>query len=324
MRIVTIFGGSGFVGRYVAQRMAREGWRVRVAVRRPNEALFVRTYGAVGQVEPIQANVRDEASTRAAIRGAEAVINCTSVPFEEFHRLDSDQIEGAGRVARIATEEGAARLVHISALGADAEGESDYAQAKAAGEAQVLAHFPGATLLRPSVVFGSEDQFFNRFAEMARMTPIIPLVGAETRFQPVFVDDLAQAAAQAAQVAMPGVYELGGPDVASFRALVDWMLQIVRRKRVVLGLPNFVGTLMGSVLDFVAFASMGLLANKTLTRDQVRQLGSDNVLAGAHPGFEAFGIAPRAMEGIVESYLYVYRPQGQYTGLTESAEDLRG
>ena len=323
MRIVTIFGGSGFIGRYVAHRMARDGWRVRVAVRRPNEALFVRTYGVVGQVEPIQANIRDEASTRAAIRGAEAVINCVSVPFEEFHRLQSDQVQGAGRVARIATEEAVSRLVHISSLGAEPDAESDYAQSKAAGETEVLAAFPSATILRPSVVFGTEDNFFNRFAEMSRMMPVIPLVGAETRFQPVFVDDVAAAAAMAAEQSAPGVFELGGPDAASFRELVEGMLKVVRRKRVIMPLPRSAGVLMGSVLDFLQFASMGLLANKTLTRDQVKQLDTDNVLTGAHPGFEAFGIEPRAMEGVLESYLYVHRPQGQYTRLTESARDLR-
>ena len=322
MKIVTIFGGSGFIGRYVAQRMAHDGWRVRVAVRRPNEALFVRTYGVVGQVEPIQANIRDEASTRAAIAGSEAVINCVSVPFEEFHRLQSDQVEGAARVARIANQEGASRLVHISALGADIDAPSEYAQSKAQGEAEVLAHFPGATILRPSVVFGSEDQFFNRFAEMARMSPVIPLFGAGTRFQPVFVDDVAKAAATAAQRAVPGIFELGGPDAVSFKDLITGMLQIIRRKRVVLALPNFLGRIMGAVFDFVQFASMGLLPNKMITRDQVRQLADDNVLTGQHPGFEAFGIVPRAMEGLLETYLYTHRPYGQYTRLTESAGDL--
>ena len=321
--LVTIFGGSGFIGRYVAQRMARAGWRVRVAVRRPNEALFVRTYGVVGQVEPVQANIRDEPSTRRAIAGAAAVINCVSVPFEEYHRLQSDQVEGAGRIARIAAEEGVATLVHVSALGADAHGASAYARSKAEGEALVLRHFPRATILRPSVVFGTEDRFFNRFAEMARITPVIPLFGAQTRFQPVFVDDVATVIAQAAQESAPGIYELGGPDAVSFRDLIAGMLTIVRRNRVIVALPDFAARFLASVLDFVQFASMGLFANRTLTRDQVKQLADDNVLTGAHPGFEAFGIVPRAMDGILETYLYAHRPKGQYTRLTESARDLR-
>lgn len=323
MRIVTIFGGSGFIGRYVAQRMARDGWRVRVAVRRPNEALFVRTYGVVGQVEPIQANIRDEASTRAAIQGADAVINCVSVPFEEFHRLQSDQVEGAERVARLSSDEGVAQLVHISALGADVSASSDYAKSKGEGEKAVLSQFPSATILRPSVVFGPEDQFFNRFAAMARSMPVIPLFGAQTRFQPVFVDDVAKAATIAAQNQHAGIFELGGPDTVSFKDLIEGMLQIIRRKRVVLPLPTFVGRIMGSVFDFVQFASMGLLPNKMITRDQVKQLGDDNVLTGALPGFEAFGVVPKAMDGILETYLYSHRPYGQYTRLTESAADLR-
>ncbi|MEM8755967.1 MAG: SDR family NAD(P)-dependent oxidoreductase, partial [Pseudomonadota bacterium] len=181
--IATIFGGSGFVGRYVARRLAKEGWRVRVAVRRPNEAHFVRPYGDVGQVEPIQANIRDDASVARAVEGAAAVVNCVGILFEDGRqRFDPVQAEGAGRVARAAKAAGASRFVHLSAIGADPESEADYARTKAAGEAAVLEAFPEATILRPSIVFGVEDQFFNRFAAMARLSPVVPMVGADTKF----------------------------------------------------------------------------------------------------------------------------------------------
>ena len=220
-KLVTIFGGSGFVGRYTARRMAKEGWRVRVAVRRPNEALHVKPYGAVGQVEPVLCNVRDEGSVRAAMAGADAVVNCVGT-FDRGgkNNFTAVQAEAPGRIARLAAEAGVESLVHLSAIGADVEGASLYAQSKGAGEAAVLAAFPTAMILRPSVIFGTEDQFFNRFAAMSRMGPLLPVVGAETRFQPVHVDDVAQAAVKGVLGQAYGVYELGGPEVATFRALM--------------------------------------------------------------------------------------------------------
>lgn len=324
-KLVTIFGGSGFVGRYVARRMAKAGWRVRVAVRRPNEALFVRTYGVVGQVEPVQANIRDDASTRAAIRGADVVVNCVGILFEDSRqRFDAVQTEGAERIARMAAEEGVERFVHLSAIGADADSDSDYARTKAEGEAAVLAAIPYATILRPSIIFGQEDQFFNRFAEMTRFSPFIPLFGADTKFQPVYVDDVAAAAEASIHLGRSGIYELGGPDVATFRELMEAMLEIIRRKRVILGLPSFIGGIMGSIFDFGQAVSFGLIPNRIVTADQVRQLSKDNVVTGDHQGFEAFGLTPQSMDGILESYLYSHRPYGQYTELTESARNMRG
>ena len=224
--IVTIFGGSGFIGRQIAQRMARAGWRVRVAVRRPNEANFVRPYGVVGQVEPIQANIRDEASTRAAIAGAAAVVNCVGIMAEAGRQTFEAVVdEAAGRIARISAEEGVARLVHVSAIGADPGSDSLYAAAKGRGEEAVRRAFPDAVLLRPSIVFGSDDSFFNRLGAMARFMPVLPLVGPETRFQPVYVKDVAEAAVAAVTTdASPGVYELGGPEVATFRELMRRLL----------------------------------------------------------------------------------------------------
>jgi NADH dehydrogenase len=323
--IVTIFGGSGFIGRYVAQRMARAGWRVRVAVRRPNEAHFVRPYGFVGQVEPIQANIRDEESTRRAIRGADAVVNCVGVLAEKGKQtFDALLDEGAARIARIAAEEGAARLVHISAIGADPASDSLYAAAKGRGEAAVRAAFPGAVTLRPSVVFGAEDGFFNKFAAMARISPVLPLVGPETRFQPVYVADVAAAAAAGATgAANPGVYELGGPEVATFRELMQRMLKIIHRRRLIVALPVGFARMAADFLDFLQRTTGGLFTNTVVTRDQVRQLARDNVVAPGMPGLAELGIRPTAMDAVLESYLYAYRPHGQYDAMTASAGNLR-
>lgn len=320
--IVTIFGGSGFLGRYVTQRFARLGWRIRVAVRRPNEAHFVRPYGVVGQVEPIQANIRDEASTRRAIEGASVVINCVAVGFEDTKgRVEEVQDEGAERIARLSAETGVTQLVHISAIGADPESDSYYSSTKGTGEAAVLQHFPNASILRPSIIFGNEDKFYNRFANMSRFMPILPLVGAETKFQPVYVDDVAAAVETVVTGHHAGIYELGGPEVQSFREMMTDMLQITRRRRLILNLPMPIAKLMASILDFVQFISFGWIPNVMITRDQIKNLAVDNVVTGQ--GFEALGITPRATDGILESYLYSFRPYGQYTEITESAEGLR-
>jgi uncharacterized protein YbjT (DUF2867 family) len=324
-KLVTIYGGSGFVGRYIARRMAREGWRVRVAVRRPNEALFVRTYGVVGQVEPVFCNIRDDASVRVVMRGAEAVVNCVGT-FDKGGRnnFQAIQHEGAGRIARLAAEEGVARMVHISAIGADAESESLYSRSKAEGEVAVLAHMPQAVILRPSVIFGPEDNFFNRFAGMTRMSPILPLVGAETLFQPVHVDDVAHAAAKGALgEAEPGIYELGGPVTMSFRDLMRMMLRIVNRRRMVVGLPTWMGGILGTKLDVLQAVTLGLFRNSVLTRDQVRGLAVDNVVTPGARGFADLGITPASPEAVLGDYLWPFRPSGQYDAIKASARNLR-
>lgn len=323
--IVTIFGGSGFVGRYITQRMARAGWRVRVAVRRPEEALFVRTYRVVGQVEPFQANIRDETSTRKAIEAADAVVNCVGLLAESGkQQFESVVAEGAGRIARIAAEEKVEKLVHISAIGADARSASGYARAKARGEALVQEGFPDAVILRPSVVFGTEDEFFNRFAGMARVSPILPLVGAETRFQPVYVDDIAAAAQKALiEGAEPGIYELGGPEVATFRELMERLLDVIDRRRFLVELSFGMASLQGRLLDAVQRMSFGLFENSILTADQVELLKSDNVVSEGSKGFDALGITPTDMDAVLEDYLYPFRPHGQYQEITQSATGLR-
>ncbi len=324
-RLITILGGSGFVGRYVARRMAQAGWRVRVATRRPNEAMFVRTYGVVGQVEPVLCNIRDETSVRAAVEGAEAVINCVGILNETGkNRFKAVQAEGAGRVARLAAEAGVQQFVQISAIGADPESDSAYARSKASGEAAVREAFPGAVILRPSIIFGPEDQFFNRFAGMTRFSPFLPIAGAKTRFQPVYVDDVAQAAAKAAMGEVtPGIYELGGPDVRSFRELMEGMLAQIRRKRVIVSLPWFLAHFAAWGFDLLQTITLGLFTNNQLTRDQVRQLRRDNVVGEGAKGFAELGITPVPMELVLPGYLWRFRPIGQYEDIRDSAQNLR-
>ncbi|UAB88703.1 complex I NDUFA9 subunit family protein [Ruegeria sp. SCSIO 43209] len=324
-KLVTIYGGSGFVGRYIARRMAAEGWRVRVAVRRPNEAMFVRPYGAVGQVEPILCNIRDDASVSAAMHGVDAVVNCVGVLNElGKNAFDAVQAEGAERIARLAAAQSIDRMVHISAIGADPESDSEYARTKAQGEAGVLQHMPGAVILRPSVIFGTEDQFFNRFAGMTRMSPFLPLVGAETKFQPVYVDDVAQAAVQGVLgKASAGVYELGGPEVKSFRALMQQMLDVIHRRRIIIGMPFWAAKIMAGVLDIAKFVSFQLFPNNILTRDQLKNLRRDNVAADDAKGFSDLGIEPATLESVLPEYLWKFRPAGQYDDIQNSAKNLR-
>jgi NADH dehydrogenase len=324
-KLVTIFGGSGFLGRYVARRMAKDGWRVRVATRHPNDSMFVRTYGAVGQVEPIFCNIRDDASVRAALGGADAVVNCVGILSEKGKNgFDAVQAEGAGRIARIAAEEGVARMVHVSAIGADAESDSDYARTKAEGEARVLEHMPGAMILRPSIMFGPEDEFFNRFAGMTRFGPVLPMVGGNTKFQPVYVDDVAAAAEMGVTGTAPGgIYELGGPEVRTFRELMQEMLEVIQRRRLLINLPIPIARLMAFGLTVVQVLTLGLFHNNTLTADQIVNLQKDNVVSGDHKGFADLGITPLAPEAILPSYLWRFRPSGQYAAIKDSAKNLK-
>jgi NADH dehydrogenase len=324
-KLVTIYGGSGFLGRYVARRMAKQGWWVRVATRRPNDAMFVRTYGNVGQVEPVFCNIRDDASVAAAMTGAEAVVNCAGILTEKGRNsFDAVQAEGPGRIARIAAETGVARMVHISAIGADAEAESDYARTKAEGEAAVLAHMPGAMILRPSIMFGAEDEFFNRFANMTKFGPVLPMVGGSTRFQPVYVDDVAAAVEMGVLGTAPGgVYELGGPDVRSFRELMQEMLSVIQRRRALIDLPIFVAKLMAAGLSAAQFLTAGLFRNEVLTADQIVNLQKDNVVSGDHKGLDDLGIVPTATEVVLPGYLWRFRPSGQYAAIKDSAKNLK-
>ncbi len=323
-KLVTIFGGSGFVGRYVAQRMAKEGWRVRVACRRPNEAMFVRSYGAVGQVEPVFCNIRDDASVRAALVGASAAVNCVGT-FDRggANNFDAVQALGAGRIARLASGGGLAALVHISALGADVAAASDYARSKGEGEAAVLAAFPKAMILRPSVIFGNEDGFFNRFAAMARLGPILPLVGGNTRFQPVSVEDVAGAAVKGVTGGAIGTYELGGPVVDTLRGLIGAMLTVIQRRRLVINLPFWAGSLVAGLLTAGSALTLGLIGNRILTLDQVKSLRLDNVVAPGARTLADLGIVATSFAGVIPEYLWRYRPSGQYAAITASAKILK-
>ena len=323
-KLVTIYGGSGFIGRYIARRMAKEGWRVRIAVRRPNEALFVKPYGVVGQVEPVLCNIRDDKSVASALRGADVVVNCVGLLQEKAkNTFNSVQNEGADRIARLAVSEGVVRIVHVSAIGADINADSDYAKSKAMGEANILKHMPNAVILRPSIVFGAEDQFFNRFASMARFGPVLPIVGAETKFQPVSVDDVAEAAVLGITgIAKPGIYELAGPDQDTFRGLMYRMLKVIQRRRLVLDVPMFMARLMAASFEMGNKLTFGI-APVPMTRDQVKSLSVDNVPSGEFPGFEKLGIEPVSMVSVLPEYLWPFRVSGQFAEIKSSAKNLK-
>lgn len=310
-RLVTVFGGSGFVGRHVVRALARRGFRVRVAVRRPDLAGHLQPLGAVGQIHAVQANLRYPDSVKQAVAGAEIVINCVGILYETGRqKFDSVQARGAGAVAKAAAEAGA-RLIHISAIGADAASSALYAQTKAAGEAAVLKEAPDAVILRPSIVFGPEDDFFNRFAGLAQMSPALPLIGGgETKFQPVFVGDVAQAVMAAVEGrTKPGaVYELGGPAVKSFRDLMEFVLETTGRKRLLVPLSFGLARLQARFLQ--------LMPKPMLTVDQVELLRSDNVVSEAAKAegrtLEGLGVHPQSVEAVVPTYLWRFRRQGQF------------
>ena len=304
-KVATVFGGTGFIGRYVVQRLAQRGWIVRVGSTDPAAGHFLQTQGKVGQIVPLAASVNDEAAVARAVRGADLVVNLVGILQErrpgDFQRL---QAEGAGRVARLAAAAGVARLVQISAIGAGADSPSAYGRTKAAGEAAVRAAFPTATILRPSIVFGAEDQFFNRFAGLAQMLPVMPVIAGATRFQPVFVGDVADAVMAAAEREdAPGqTYELGGPRVWSFRELLRFILDTTGHRRPMLDVPPGLARLQAWVSEF--------LPNPPLTRDQLLMLERDNVAAEGAPGLAALGISPRSVEAVVPGYLARFRRGG--------------
>jgi NADH dehydrogenase len=312
--LVTVFGGSGFLGRHVVRALANRGYRIRVAVRRPELTGYLQPLGRVGQIQAVQANVRVGPSVEAAARDCDAVINLVGILFERGRqRFDAVQAQGAENVARAAAAR--ARLVHISAIGADENSPSDYAQSKADGERRVLAADPQAIIMRPSIVFGPEDQFFNRFAALARFLPALPLPGGgHTRFQPVFAGDVAEAIALAVDgKAKAGAsYELGGPDIKTFKELMEFMLATVERRRLLLPVPFAMMKLQAMVLQF--------LPNPPLTPDQVELFKSDNIVsAAAHEQgrtLEALGLVPNSVAAVVPDYLWRFRKTGQFSSRT--------
>ena len=309
--LVTVFGGSGFIGAQAVRQLAKAGWRIRVAVRNPAAAYAMRLHGDVGQIDIVQANVRNEPSLRRALSGATAAVNLVAVAYESGRQgFQALHVMGAHNVATAAKAERVARLVQMSALGADPASESKYARTKAEGEAAVRAIYRDAVVARPSVVFGPEDNFFNRFAAMAQVSPVLPLIGGgHTRFQPVFVGDVGKALARmvAAPEAAGRTYELGGPAAFTFRRLMELMLAEIDKRRFLVPVPWPVANLIGAAGDLAA----GLIA-PPITSDQVKLLRVDNVVSGAYPGLAELGITPTTLEAVLPSYLYRYRKGGQY------------
>ena len=306
-RIVTVFGGAGFVGRYLVQQLAARGLRVRVAMRRPDEGLFLRAMGDVGQIELVQANLRNAPSVAAAIAGADYVVNLVGVLYPRgAQSFAAVHARGGQLVAEAAARAGVQRLVQVSAIGAAADSPSLYARSKAAGEAAVLRAFPKATIVRPSIVFGPEDDFFNRFAALARILWVLPLIGGgQNRMQPVYVGDVATALAR---VLLDGdssgkTFELGGPRVFTFKEILELVLHETGRSALLLPLPVPVAMMQAAVLELLPIPPL-------LTRDQVRLLQQDNVASAALPGLDALGIVPTPVEAVIPTYLQRYRRGG--------------
>jgi uncharacterized protein YbjT (DUF2867 family) len=309
--LVTIFGGSGFVGTQLVQALARAGYRVRVAVRRPDLAGHLRPLGTVGQVVPMQANLRNADSVMAAVRGATVVINLAAVGVEKGkQRFRAINVTGARRVAEAAKAAGAQRLIHMSVIGADLNSPSLFARSRAMGEAEVKAAYPDVIIFRPSLIFGVGDDFFNKLGMLARMLPVMPLFGGKTKFQPVYVGDVAEALAQAAMgnVKAGRTYELGGPEVLSNRALVERVLRDTNRSNPILPLPNAVGKLLAW--------PMGILPRPLITGEQVTLLGIDNVVSDEaireKRTLAGIGIVPRPLDAVLPSYLWRFSPNGQF------------
>jgi uncharacterized protein YbjT (DUF2867 family) len=310
--LVTVFGGSGFLGRSVVRALCKRDYRIRVAVRRPELAGHLQPLGKVGQIHAVQANLRYPASVTAAMRGADVAINLVGILAQSgAQTFDAVQAEGAGTIAKAASAAGA-RMVHVSAIGADAHSSSHYGRSKAAGEQAVLAAVPSATIFRPSVVFGPEDDFTNRFAALAQISPALPLIGGgATRLQPVYVGDVATAVADAVdgKTRAGAIYELGGPEVLSMREIMELILSITERRRMLVSLPFGLARLQALFLQFAPAAFK-------LTPDQVELLRSDNVVSEAAKTagltLEGLGIAPDSMEAIAPQYLWRFRKAGQF------------
>ncbi|MBN9584185.1 MAG: complex I NDUFA9 subunit family protein [Afipia sp. 62-7] len=309
--LVTVFGGSGFLGRHVIRALCKRDYRIRVGVRRPDLAGHLQPLGKVGQISPVQANVRYPESIAAAARGASVIVNLVGILTESgAQSFDAVQAEGAATLAKVARDTGA-RLVHVSALGANAESTSRYARSKAAGEAAVLEAMPSATIFRPSVVFGPEDNFTNRFAGLARMSPVLPLIGGETRMQPVYAGDVAAAIADAVDgKTTPGTtYELGGPEVMTMREILEVILRVSERDSALVPLPFGLAKLKAAFLQFAP-------GDFKLTPDQVELLRADNVVSDAAKSagltLEGLGITPDSLEAVTPSYLWRFRKTGQF------------
>ena len=310
--LITVFGGSGFLGKYVVRALIKDGWRVRVPVRRPHTAQDLKVIGDVGQVQLVQANLRFEKSVDAAIEGSDAVINLVALLFESgSQNFDALHVKGAEVLAKKSLAHGVTNFIQVSALGASLNSDSSYSSTKAMGEKIIRDIIPSSDIVRPSIIFGAEDNFFNRFAAMTQLSPFIPILGGgQSLFQPVYVNDVAKVVAKLAGKGTAGnTYELGGPKVYSFKELMQVMLHAVDRKRVLIPVPwvasNFLG-LLGEVSGSLPFVS------PFLTRDQVKNLRKDNIVSEGALGFSSFEIRAETVESIIGSYLLRYRKYGQF------------
>jgi uncharacterized protein YbjT (DUF2867 family) len=320
-RLATVFGGSGFLGRYIVRALAHQGWRIRVAVRRPNLAEFLRPIGGVGQIQPVQANLRFPDSIAAALEGATTVVNATGVTAESgAQTFEAVHVEGASALAKAARAAQVPSYVHISGIGADPNSASPYVASKGRGEKATREAFPDAVVLRPSIVFGPEDGFFNRFGALACYFPALPLLGGGgTRLQPVYVGDIGQAVAAALSgAAKPGVvYEVGGPNTMTLREAAELTLNAIDRRRLLMGLPLTPSRWIAASTQFASKATFGLFPKLlTTTRDQVDLLASDNVVSAEAEAegrvLRSLGVVPQAAEAIIPSYLARFRRTGQY------------
>ena len=318
--LVTVFGGSGFVGRHVVRALARRGYRIRVAVRRPDLAGFLQPLGNLGQISFVQANLRYRNSVDAAVRDADHVVNCVGILFESGRNTFDAVQDFGGRAVAEAARAAGATLTHISAIGADSHSDSAYAASKGRAEDAIRSVKPDAVILRPSIIFGPEDGFFNKFAAMARISPFLPLVGGgKTKFQPVYVEDVAEAVALAVDGHLQSgkTYELGGREVLSFRQCLEIMLETIGRKNRLLSMPFGIASLVGSITSLIPFIT------PPLTADQVRLLKRDNVVSDEAKAkgltLEGLGITPTLLSPVLPSYLVQYRPQGQFTGSGKAA-----
>ncbi len=314
-KLVTIFGGSGFLGRQTVRALAKAGWRIRVAVRYPNRAFVLKPTGTVGQIAAVKCDITDPDQVRAALAGADAAVNLAGILFPSGQSFDEVHADGAGNVAEAAAKAGVKALVHVSAIGADSESHSHYAQSKAEGEARLRAAFPAATILRPSIIFGADDGFFNRFAGLARIWPVLPLIGGgKTRFQPVFVGDVAAAIAIAltSDVARGKTYELGGPMTYSFKELMEIVCEQTGRKRLLLPVPFGIAMLKAFFLQ--------MAPKPLLTPDQVKLLRHDNVVSPTALTLADLCITANSVEAEVPSYLWRYRAKGEYAEIADGAK----
>ncbi|WP_242186162.1 complex I NDUFA9 subunit family protein [Sphingomonas sp. CARO-RG-8B-R24-01] len=303
-KLVTLIGGGGFLGRYVAQALLERGARVRIAQRDPRQAFFLKTQGGLGQTQFVAVDITKPESIAHAVAGADAVVNLVGILSGDFQKI---QVDGARIVAEAAARAGVATLVHMSAIGADSASDSAYGRSKGEGEAAVRAAFPTATILRPSIVFGREDQFLNRFAGMISSAPVVPVLRTGTRFQPVYVGDVAQAVVKALDepaLAAGKTFELGGPDTITMGALIRWIAKTTGHKRPIVELPDSIGA---------AIAGLGFLPGAPITKDQWKMLANDNVVAAGANGLDTLGITPTPLDAVAPVWLVRYRKGGRFS-----------